>query len=110
MIGFSVSRLLEGEHDVTALSEPREALARLLAGERYDVVLCDLMMPGLTGLELHAAIAAAKPDQAAKMIFLTGGAVTARAREFVEAMAGRTLIKPFDLAQLRTALKGILEP
>ena len=57
-----------------------DALARITAGERFDVILCDLMMPHMTGMDLHAALAGAVPEQAERMIFMTGGAFTPSAR------------------------------
>jgi CheY-like chemotaxis protein len=65
------------------------ALQRITAGERFDIIVCDLMMPQMTGMDLHAALTRAAPDQAARMVFLTGGAFTERARRFLEVRAGR---------------------
>lgn len=101
MIGRAVRRTLGPEHDVTALTSAREALQRVVAGERFDVILCDLMMPQMTGMELHAELLRIAPDQAGRMIFITGGAFTPLARDFLEQTAHPRLEKPFDLQQLR---------
>ena len=50
-----------------------EALALVLEGKRFDLILCDLMMPVMTGMDLHAELLIVAPDQAARMVFMTGG-------------------------------------
>jgi CheY-like chemotaxis protein len=84
------------------LTDAREACARVLAGERFDLILCDLMMPEMTGMELHAELARALPEQAERMIFVTGGAFTESAAEFLERVPNEQLAKPFDLAKVRS--------
>ena len=61
LVGKSLGRLLSGAHEVTVLTSPLEALRRFEAGERWDVVLCDLMMPELSGMELEPRLAALEP-------------------------------------------------
>jgi CheY-like chemotaxis protein/two-component sensor histidine kinase len=98
MILRVVAQLLRSEHDVVCESQPRAALARIERGERFDVIVCDLMMPEMTGMVLHANIEALAPEQASAMLFVTGGAFTPAAREFVERFASTTIDKPFDAA------------
>ena len=45
-------------------------------GERFDAILCDLMMPGMTGMDLHEALSRLAPEQASRVVVLTGGAFT----------------------------------
>jgi len=97
----AVARTLASEHEVVALTDPSEALARLARGERFDVVVCDLMMPGLTGMECHEALGASRPELARGMIFLTGGAFTAKARAFLDRVPNVRVEKPFDADELR---------
>jgi CheY-like chemotaxis protein len=73
---------------------------RITQGERFDVILCDLMMPQMTGMDLHARLESQLPEQAAQMVFLSGGAFTARARAFLEEVPNQRLEKPFDARQL----------
>jgi CheY-like chemotaxis protein len=93
-----IERALGKEHRVTTLTVAKEALDRLVAGDRFDLLLCDLMMPEITGMELYERVRAFDEAQADRMVFLTGGAYTARARAFLESRP--VLEKPFDLAAL----------
>ncbi|MFS8068521.1 MAG: ATP-binding protein, partial [Byssovorax sp.] len=95
-----LARLLGGEHDVTTLTNAATAVERIAAGERFDVIFSDLMMPGMSGLELHAELERLVPQQAKRMVFLTGGAFTPRASEFLGTVRNRFLDKPFDYAAL----------
>jgi FixJ family two-component response regulator len=59
------------------------------------------MMPGMTGMDLHAVLSQENPDQARRMMFLTGGAFTSRAREFLDAVDAPGVEKPFDVRAMR---------
>src|SRR5262245_5804145 len=97
------------EHDVIPLTSAADALERLAAGERFDLILCDLMMPGMTGMDLHEALSTASPANAAKMVFLTGGAFTTRAQAFLGEVPNARLDKPFDPSSLRRLVAISLE-
>lgn len=103
-LASSLLRSLAGEHDVTAVTSGSDALARIERGERYDAIVCDLMMPQVTGMEIYARIRAIDPSQAAAMIFMTGGAFTSSARDFLETVDNATLDKPFELPLLRNVV------
>jgi PAS domain S-box-containing protein len=107
LIGATIRRLL-GAHEVVALTDPRAALARLAEGERFDLVLCDLMMPQLSGMDLHAALEQRRPEATRRMVFMTGGAFTDRAREFLGRTAAPQLQKPFAPQDLRDAVRAWL--
>jgi CheY-like chemotaxis protein len=96
LVAAAIRRSLAREHDVAESLSGADALARIQRGERYDVVLCDLMMPNMTGMQLNAELEATAPDQAAALLFMTGGAFTDGARQFVHAHAGRIIDKPVD--------------
>jgi signal transduction histidine kinase/CheY-like chemotaxis protein len=104
IIGAAVRRMFRGTMEVEVATSPAAALARIQAGQRYDHILCDLMMPEMTGMEFEGAVREAAPDQAARMIFMTGGVYTEAAATFVRRHAARCLDKPLDLDQLRSAL------
>ena len=88
------------DHQIVFETSARAALARLGAGEQFDRILCDLMMPEMSGMELYEQLEAADPALCERVVFLTGGAVTERARLFLERVQNRRLTKPFDLAEL----------
>jgi CheY-like chemotaxis protein len=102
MIVKIVKRTLSAEHDVVALDRAPDALGRIEEGERFDVILCDLIMPVMTGMEFYESLGAVAPDQVPKVVFLTGGAFTLRAREFLDTVPNFRLEKPFELAALRS--------
>jgi CheY-like chemotaxis protein len=90
---------------MTRAEEAREALER---GERFDVILCDLMMPQMTGMELHAALERVAPDQARRVVVLTGGAYTEAGRAFLARVALPHVEKPFDAARLRELVGSLV--
>jgi len=101
LVGKAVHRVLASQHEVVVESTARSALARFERGETFDLVLCDLMMPQMTGMDLHAAVLRIAPGMAERFVFLTGGAFTPAAREFLERSAPRRIEKPFEPADLR---------
>jgi DNA-binding NarL/FixJ family response regulator len=66
------------------------------------------MMPGMTGMDLHRALLEKAPDVAAKMVFATGGAFTARAQEFLDATPNLRIEKPFDFAVLDRTIRAVV--
>ncbi len=95
------------DHEVVLKGDAREALALLAAGESFDVILCDLNMPGMNGMEFHAALT---PLQAKRVLFVTGGALADPAEQFLKQAAVRVLTKPVEVGQLRAAVAAVLEP
>lgn len=108
LVAGAVKRTLR-EHDVVVKSGAQEALALLQSGDRFGVVLCDLMMPDMTGIDLYEAVLRLDPGQAERMVFVTGGAVTVRAREFVASTQNQVLEKPFDVRRLREIIARTLK-
>ena len=101
LVGAAIARALREDHAVDVVMDARAALARIEAGEAYDVILCDLLMPVMTGMDLHAEVMRVDPRLARRFIFMTGGAFTARGRAFLESVANPFLEKPIDIARLR---------
>ena len=107
MIVRSIARQLAAGYEVTTCMQPAEALALLESDAVFDIVLCDLMMPGMSGAELHAAVARSRPDRLPRMLFMTGGAVTAHTQGFLADPAIRHVLKPFTRAQLVEAIDEV---
>jgi CheY-like chemotaxis protein len=97
----TIKRALSREHDVTVHADPRQALGELARSDQFDLVLCDLMMPVMGGREFLESAVRLAPQIAHKTVFLTGGAFTPEARQFLEENRNRCLPKPFDLHLLR---------
>ncbi len=104
----AVRRILAKEHDVVAVVAAKEALALCAGGERFDLILSDLMMPEMTGMDLHRELSRVDPEQADRMVFLTGGAFTPRAQRFLSETPQEHLEKPFDSAHLRASVQRYL--
>jgi two-component system cell cycle sensor histidine kinase/response regulator CckA len=107
----SVARVLvqslEGEFDVRAVLDGREALGMLAGEGGPDLAYCDLMMNGLSGMELHAALSRLAPQRLSKLVFMTGGAFTTEAAAFVDRLGDAVVYKPFDIvAETRRRLAG----
>lgn len=100
----SLGQILSLDHDVTVCAGAREALDRLGEGARFEVILCDLMMPGMSGMDFYESLTALAPDQTARVVFLTGGAFTPRARDFLRAVSNPHLEKPFEVDELRAVV------
>ena len=102
----SLQRAL-AEHDVTTADGGRAALAHLEKDARFDAILCDLLMHGMTGMELHAELGRRWPGLADRIVFMTGGAFTEAAQEFLARVPNTCIQKPFDLRALRAAIVGM---
>ena len=107
MILGALRRSFAADYHVTCVGDGRKALDRLRAGERYDVILCDLMMPEMTGMELFTELGKLAPDQQERVVFVTGGAFTPRAREFLERVPNARVEKPIDFQNLRLLLRSL---
>jgi PAS domain S-box-containing protein len=99
-----IRRVLSAEHDVTLLSNATDALDRIFEGERFDVILCDLMMPVITGLEFYQTLVQRVPEQAERIVFLTGGAFTAKTKELLDKTPNARLEKPFSIKDLKALI------
>ena len=106
-IATVLADLLAEGHEVAVLTDAVAARDAFVAGARYDAVLCDLMMPRLGGMELHAELRRIAPEQAGRMIIMTGGACTAEAQRFLETSGVRSIEKPFRLDELHRAIGDV---
>jgi CheY-like chemotaxis protein len=93
-------RMLCDAHDLTTALGGPEALKLLEHDARFDVVLCDLQMPEMSGMELHAAVMERNPALANRFVFVTGGAFSGDARRFLEEAVPAVIQKPFNVDDL----------
>jgi CheY-like chemotaxis protein/anti-sigma regulatory factor (Ser/Thr protein kinase) len=105
-VAASIERLLERDHDVTCLQSARDALVLLEANAGFDLILCDLMMPELSGMDLHQHLRASNPGLADRLVFMTGGAFTPAAQAFLARVPNERFDKPFDAATLRALVRA----
>ena len=99
-------QVLDGFDTVTC-STAAEAL-QALAAERFDAVVCDIMMPDRTGMDLYEEMRARWPGAHERVLFVSGGAVTPRAREFLVNSGAPLLKKPFASHVLVKAVRGVM--
>jgi PAS domain S-box-containing protein len=107
LLGKSLRRTLS-EHDVTFTEDPVRAL-ELCSQTDYDAIVCDLMMPMISGEGVYEHLREHAPELAARMIFMTGGAFTAGAQRFLREVPNLVLTKPFTPDDLRKAVRRVLD-
>jgi PAS domain S-box-containing protein len=100
----AVRRMLRDEFEVSATNDAVEALARLGEGLPFDVVLSDVSMPGLTGVELHDRLASINPEMAQRFVFMTAGGPSGDGARIVGCRR-EVVIKPFDREALVEPLR-----
>ncbi|HEX3598352.1 MAG TPA: ATP-binding protein, partial [Polyangiaceae bacterium] len=106
LVAGLLSRMLSSEHEVAVATSAAEALS-LLDENTFDAIVCDVMMPGMTGMDLYAVILERSPNLAARMVFVTGGAFVPRVAEFLSSVENPKLDKPLDLKALLKAIRDI---
>jgi len=94
---------------VSVTSYAQELMTWIAAGLRCDVLLCDLMMPDESGVEVYERLCAEAPEIAARTIFISGGAVTEVTRRFAEEHSERVLDKPLHYPLLVSRVRGLVK-
>ncbi len=100
LVAESIANQIRGQgHEVVLKYDGVSALHAILCRDDLDLIYCDLMMPGMTGMDLAAALEERAPDRLARMVFMTGAAFTPAGAAFVAANPGRCVEKPFDAVE-----------
>ncbi|MCY1080097.1 response regulator [Archangium lansingense] len=107
VVGRALQRLLQSQCDVLVLVQGREALAQVASGRRFDAILCDLMMPEMSGPRFYEELSRLAPDQARRVIFMTGGAFTDQSRAFLANTGMPCIDKPIEFQRLRSLLASM---
>ncbi len=103
-----VSRVLTGEgHEVETIDNADDAL-EMIESKRYSLILLDIKMPGMSGIELHKRIHKIAPSLARRIVFITGDVIGARTTAFLSRTKAHHIMKPFDAEQLKRAVNRIL--
>ncbi len=113
VVAHTLKVLLQAEHDLVVAQSGAEALELLRHPKTadaapYDVILCDLMMPGMTGMELFEVLRREHPLLARRVVFMTGGVSMARVAEFLASVPNPKFEKPFDVPELRRILQRLV--
>ena len=107
-ITMVLQRALRADYDVDVANDGVEALERLVNHHDFNIILCDLMMPRMTGAQLYAEVERRWPHLVDRFVFMTGGVFTDDVRVFLATHAFSVVDKPFEFAVLRERLASHL--
>jgi CheY-like chemotaxis protein len=105
-LGRALQRLFR-DYDAVVNTSAQGALDRIVIGERFDLILSDVGMPGMSGCDLYDEIRRLDPEQASRMVFVTGGS-DAQSEKGLAASGQPVLMKPFDPKELRSFVEKFL--
>jgi two-component system cell cycle sensor histidine kinase/response regulator CckA len=105
LIGRVIQSALSSDHDVVSAQRASDAFARLEAGETFDLVLCDVVMPDISGPQVYAMIARRWPHLIGNLVFMTGGAFTPGTLEFIDRQLTPVLRKPFRVDDIKNLIR-----
>jgi len=100
-VGTLFKRIMAPRHQVVTMDSSRQGLDALLDGGEFDLIFCDIMMPDLDGIDVYEQAIAQRPELAERFVFITGGAFTSRAEEFLAQTDRPVMRKPFTPADLK---------
>jgi PAS domain S-box-containing protein len=109
MVTWSVRRVLGKDWDVVVASSGPEALRAIQNGGRFEAIVCDLLMPEMTGMEVYARVRDIDASLADRIIFLTGGAFTVDVERFLSGLQNARLDKPVQMDELRAQVARVTE-
>jgi len=107
-IARNVEKALGGLHHVVLTQRASEAIVRLERGETFDLVLCDVEMPGVTGAGFYDAVEERWPQLLPRLVFMTGGAFSVGTATFLATSAIKVLTKPFTVKRLKQFVRDNL--
>jgi PAS domain S-box-containing protein len=99
---------LAPSHDVVTTTDARHALELLATGQRFDVILCDMRMPEMTGIDFHTRLCADNAAQARRVVLMSGG-FSRRPGDPPVALPSPLLEKPFAIAQVLTLMREAMQ-
>jgi CheY-like chemotaxis protein len=106
-VGRTIQRLLGEQFEVVVVTAGKDAIDLLVGkGADFDLILCDLTMPDITGMDVYARATQARTDVGQRFVFMTGGTFSTRARDFLDHVPNERLDKPFDLQTVRNLARS----
>jgi PAS domain S-box-containing protein len=102
-----IKRVLQKDFDVAIAVGAKEGLLLITGPDAFDTILCDLMMPEMTGMDLYAEVEKRHPGAERRFVFMTGGAFTPRAADFLARVKNRRLEKPFETSVLKATIAAL---
>jgi CheY-like chemotaxis protein len=108
LIGRVIRTALSGEHEVSVVQRAADALDLLELDQTFDLVLCDVVMPDLSGPEFYATMVKRWPHLTSRVVFMTGGAFTPGTLDFMARVPTRILSKPFTVDRLRGLVRDFV--
>jgi CheY-like chemotaxis protein len=103
----TLQQVLRQKLDVHVAASGLAALELLRAGQRFDAIVCDVMMPEFSGVDFYEAMARERPELIPKIVFMTGGAYSPKARAFLDSVPNARIEKPFWPEQLEAVLSQV---
>ncbi len=107
-VGTVVASVLGDDHEVAIARSGREALTMLEHDGAFDLIVCDVMMPEISGVDLYEALVLVRPHLANRFLFMTAGAFTRSAAAFLERVKPPQINKPFEAGELSDAVAAAL--
>jgi PAS domain S-box-containing protein len=107
-VGRVAALVLGDRHSVVVTTSGKVAVARIENGERFDLILCDVMMPAMGGTEVHERVARLDPEQAERIVFMSGGVFSYETRAYLDGLPNRRLDKPFRAEQLSGLVEKLM--
>ncbi len=94
-------------HDVVLATSGREGLRQLLSDAPPDLILCDVMMPDVSGLGVYEALRRDRPELCERFVFMTGGVFPEASIRLIAGPQARELHKPFEMGELERMLAAV---
>jgi len=108
-VAQTITRILSRDYEVTAVDRAVAALELLTRRVPFDVILCDVQMPGIRGEQFYGRLERELPEICTKLVFLTAGAVTAEEQAALDGAGCPCIEKPFSVEGLRQLVASMLD-
>lgn len=104
----AIQVVLKKYYEITVATDGVWALEYLQKNPTFDVILCDVHMGGITGIEIFKRLRESQSGLEQRMVFMTGGITNVRSLEFLKTVPNQVVEKPFNIKVLREAIQAIV--